>query len=64
MLQKLQKLQMLQMLQKLQMLQTEYEGATGMVVTMMKCFAWVALKKNNKVIKKKAHNLALVPSLR
>ena len=41
---------------------TEYEGATGMVLTTMKCLAWVQLKKNNEVVKKKKHNLALVPN--
>ena len=41
---------------------TEYEGATGTVLTTTKCFAWVQLKKNNKVVKKKKHNLALVPN--
>lgn len=41
---------------------TDYEGATGTVVHTMKCFVWVALDKNNEVIKKKTHNVTLVTS--
>ena len=41
---------------------TDYEGATGTVVHTMKCFVWVALDKNNEVVKKKTHNVTLVTS--